>query len=583
MNFLSALLKSILGEVIVIFLFLFIINNYIGKHNDYIHSDGTGYYDYLPSLFIHNDINRKGKPESLHPDLYKRINTLNWAYSAAPDEHKVNKYPCGTALLTAPFFFSAYLSSPPQGEISDGYGQPYQNVVFYAAVFYLFLSLFFLKKLLALYEIKAFVIFFCQLLLALATPLTHYANMDASFSHVYSLFAITAFFYVAKAWFLQPEKKYFFYACALIALIVLLRNVNIIVLFFLPFLAGSFSVLRERTVQVIKDYKTLSAGFFIFFALVFIQLYLWHLQTGKWFVDSYPGEHFYFFNPHVFDILFSYKKGLFVYTPVLFLSLAGLFTLLFKRKYYLLLTWLFFLALLTYLLSSWHSWYYGCSFGLRAYIDFFAVFFLLFAFALTEMPRLMKPVFVFLALAAIPVNIIQTYQYRAYILHWIDMDKEKFWSVFLKTKARYNGYIWNEAADENAFRLIHSVSITEKLHVAYDENILLHEMKSSDNIEFAGATFIRVLLRCEIKEDDTRITLNIYENSDSEKLVYSHNPFLLHFLRNKTADGKYFYDFTFEPLPKGKDYKLKLLINSPEHDLEIRETEIKIFGDKKGE
>ena len=31
----------------------------------------------------------------------------------------------------------------------------------------------------------------------------------------------------------------------------------------------------------------------------------------------------------------------------------------------------------------------------------------------------------------IPISVIQTYQYKEYILHWIDMDKEKFWKVFL--------------------------------------------------------------------------------------------------------------------------------------------------------
>ena len=75
--------------------------------------------------------------------------------------------------------------------------------------------------------------------------------------------------------------------------------------------------------------------------------------------------------------LFSYNKGLFVYTPICFLSLFSFITFVLEKKYFQLLVSFFFLSITVYFLSAWYQWQYGWSFGLRAYIDFFPVFALL--------------------------------------------------------------------------------------------------------------------------------------------------------------------------------------------------------------
>ena len=140
------------------------------------------------------------------------------------------------------------------------------------------------------------------------------------------------------------------------------------------------------------------------------------MQTGSAIVYSYQGESFNFLEPHLFSILFSYKKGLFVYTPVLLIALLSLFWFAYKKEFFLLTTWICFFVLLTYVLS-WHSWFYGCSYGLRAYIDYYAIFFIPFAIMLDKIKTVPKLIIMAITLPTIPLNIIQTYQYKEYILH----------------------------------------------------------------------------------------------------------------------------------------------------------------------
>ncbi|MFA4863681.1 MAG: hypothetical protein WC605_07915, partial [Bacteroidales bacterium] len=72
MKNIKLILKSIINEILIIFIFIFLINNYIGNVDKTIKADGVGYYDYLPSLFIHHDLIRKDIPVQKDSILYDR-------------------------------------------------------------------------------------------------------------------------------------------------------------------------------------------------------------------------------------------------------------------------------------------------------------------------------------------------------------------------------------------------------------------------------------------------------------------------------------------------------------------------------
>jgi hypothetical protein len=552
--------KSIGVELLILFAVLFTINNYIGNVDRRISADGIGYYEYLPSLFIHHDLNRKDFPVDVNHSKYTRVNELDM-YVDFKDRW-VNKYPSGTALLQSPFFLATMVLTERTNTTDDGYQLVFQKSVFYAALFYLFLSLIFLKRLLLSYSISTPIIILSQVLLVFATSVLNYVNFESAFSHIYSLFAISAFLYVARIYFTQKKLTFFLWACLLLGLIFILRQVNILIFFFLPFVAGSWSTFREGVVLLFKEKKHLIAGIVLFFSVALIQFYLWYLQTGHFWVYSYQGESFDFSNPELFNILFSYKKGLFVYTPILLFGILGVFYFVFKKEYFLFSSWIIFFGLLTYILSSWWSWYYGCSYGLRAYIDYYPIFFLPFALFLNQINRKSAIVLGLMSFSAIPISVIQTYQYKEYILHWIDMDKEKFWKVFLKTEDQFKGLVWKDNYAETQFETVKIVRIGNISRPALTyEAIAKIPLNTIDSLEVIN--LIHLKLKSNFKEnDDSKIVVSIDNTLTGENLFWN-NRSILHFHErnlNEQHSGHYF--FRIDGLSNYHDLELTLLLET---------------------
>lgn len=160
-------------------------------------------------------------------------------------------------------------------------------------------------------------------------------------------------------------------------------------------------------------------------------------------IYSYAPERFYFKNPNMMNVLFSYQKGLFIYTPLLFISLTGLIWL-FRNNKFQLISFLAFFLLLIYILSCWSQWHYGAGFGFRPMIEYFPLFaiLLLFSFNLFK-NRKLKYVFIGLCMSTFLVNQVQAYQYRNSILIGEHMSRYKYWRVFLKTDPKWKGYVLN--------------------------------------------------------------------------------------------------------------------------------------------
>ncbi len=564
--------KIYLVELIIIFLLLFTYNNYLGYEDITIKADGKGYYDYLPALFIYADFPYKNNIEST--GYSDRVNKL--AIYVEYKGNKINKYPCGTSVLLSPFFYYAHITAPFQGFENNGFTRPYQKSVFYAAIFYLFLALIFLRKLLSLYNLSGISIFLVQLFAVFSTSLTYYTNYEASFSHVYSFFAITTFLFFTKSYFLHKKIKHFLWACALLGLIVILRQINVIIILFIPFLAGSYKNLKVGIIKIIKNKWGLVEGVLLFSGIASIQLFLWYLQTGNFFVYSYQGEGFNFLSPAFISILFSYKKGLFIYTPILFISLISCFVFLKNKQFYLFFSWLIFFIILTYILSSWHCWVYGGSYGLRAYIDFYSVFFILLAILIDKLKIWSKLIIILISVLTIPVNIIQTKQYKEYILHWIDMDKEKYWNIFLRQEDRFKGILWKRKYffNQQTTTNIYSISINDLQIESNVESDIYIEY--SNNIDgFDKVNIIQVVLDNKFDtEQDALMELSI-RDSLTHEVYYFHKLPLIHYWKeglNKFHCGEYNYEFL--PIVSENNKIIRLKIFTKDKEVVLKNLEI---------
>ncbi|HNW69605.1 MAG TPA: hypothetical protein PKI01_04325 [Bacteroidales bacterium] len=393
-------------------------------------ADGKGYYAYLPAVFIYHDLNfgffeEKEMSPSSDPKLF-------YDYRVYSNGHAINKCFCGTAIMQLPFFLAAHGIITLTGGTADGYSALYLIFVQIATIFYFLLGLYFLSKLLKLYDFKTSSVLTVLIAVTFGTNAFYYIVREAAMSHIYSFSLIAAFMYFSKKFFSNYKPALFILLSVLLGLIILVRPANGIVVFMLPFLTSSWYGFKRGLFTVFHKPWHLLTGVLIFLALVSIQLVIYKISTGSFFIDSYSEESFDFLHPHFIDFLFSYKKGAFLYTPLIFISLTGLYYF-WKSSRYQFFSIVFFILFLFYILSSWGNWWYGGSFSSRVLIEYLPLFMVLLAATLESFSKkILKGIFIGIIAVLIMVNQIQVYQYRYGAIHYENMDKQMYWDEFLR-------------------------------------------------------------------------------------------------------------------------------------------------------
>jgi len=545
-------------EAILIGLLLFVFNNFLQYNERVIQADGLGYYTYLPAAFIYGDLNFEFT-DTLQTEFYVH-KEAHAGIIRDVNERSVNKYFVGTAIAQAPFFLMAHmLALNSDHYAADGYSGIYQKTIFYAALFWTMMGLYFLRLSLMRFNVNSWWIFWIQLALLMASSIPNYIVVDASFSHVYSFGLISIWSYLIIAH--NPNKPYSFLWIGLVlGLIVLIRPINIIILAFIPFL---LLLSGKKINDFFSNRPAFLLGLLIFGCIVLIQPLIWFLQSGQWFVRSYGAESFDFSQPHIIDFLFSYRKGFFVYAPIFFLMilLASLFWVQRKLWSQLVSFYAAFL-LLVYVLSSWWYWSYGFSFGSRVMIDFYVFF------ALATVP-FFQNANVFLKWLKVPlvcfasyVSLVQTYQYKNYILSWDSMTKTDYWSVFLKTDKKYQGYLWQQEIDPKMIQAeIFSnpnISIEQLYQEAYTELIIVDKPDQKLAVVLNGS--------CSYKKGINRFMVSVEDSLGANQ--YYHELEIFKGSGKENYSGPFELTYHIHPLQPGV-YKLVLFV--------YREEDIRCF------
>jgi hypothetical protein len=396
-----------------------------GRWGHIVKTDGNGYYAYLPAVFIYHDLHFNFIDE-IHDDSLNANINKEFVYKI--NGKAIDKYFAGTALCLIPFFGMGHLVNYVSGLPLDGYTVYYRIFAQIGTLFYALFGLFFLVKTLRFFSTDDKIIALSILAVVFGTNLFHYIVSEPLMSHVYSFGFVNLYVYSLLKFFKSPSRKYFLTGILALALVILIRPINTLVVLSLPFLAQGSGQLKVGTKYLIRHLNVLFAGLLLFLAVISIQLIIYKIQTGHFFVYSYAKEGFNFLHPHMFDFMFSYRKGFFVYTPILFVTVFG-FIYLYKDKYRF-YTLLFFLIIVIYVLSSWWMWYYGGSFSQRVLIEYYIYFFILFSLLLQK-SKFRKFLFP-LTFLLIIVCQIQTYQYMKGYIHWSKMNREWYWNNFLR-------------------------------------------------------------------------------------------------------------------------------------------------------
>lgn len=417
-------------------------SNYFGWRNDEtklgepIMSDGAGYYAHLPQWFIYGTSHYE-----FLDTIKERYGSSRFAdniYETRPGKPHSNKYYTGTAIALVPFFAAAHTYAHNSAYPEDGYSLPYQFMANAASIFYFLLGCIAVSLLLVRFRIHRFWIAGVLMAIGFGTNISFYSNVQVPFSHPFSFAAVAWLMLYAKKWTEEHTAKNFILLCLLIGWAAIIRPTNVLVLAFVPFLfAGTADFVFRMRMLFTEKRKHFAIGLLVLLAFVFFQLWNTHDQTGKWALNTYTNESFDNWNsPKILEVLFSWRKGLFVFAPILLLIFPG-WIVLYRRERRLFWGSVVFFALFTYVTASWWCWWYGGGLGMRNYIDVLPILAIAIAFLLQYSRIWLKGVIVgFMVLTAWLYQVYE-FQMKYNILHYDEMNYEQFSHVFLKQGLRY--------------------------------------------------------------------------------------------------------------------------------------------------
>ncbi len=400
--------------------------------------DVFGYYLYLPAYFIYGDLSLQNMDwvnqimETYHVSgtLYQaiQIDSGNW----------VMRYPGGLALLNAPFFFIADALASPMGFARDGFSVPYQMAWIIGGIFYAFVGLIYARKLLLQFfsdEWTALLL----LLIVFATNYLEQATFSNPLAHNY-LFALYALvLYLVSKWKDIIHWKSALAVGLLGGLIAMCRP-NEILIILIPVLwkCSPWSNSLAYGDFLKKNAVAIGAAGLGLFVGGFPQMLYWHSVSGEWFFYSYQdnGVGFDFDRPHLLNFLFSFRKGWYIYTPIMLLATLG-FIQLYKSNRKLFIPLFSFFLLNLYIVASWSVWWYGGgSYSSRSMVPAYLIMAFPLGYLLIWLKQKGKGVWtgtVFLISAMMLLNLFQFWQFNAKIIDPERMTADYYWSVFGKT------------------------------------------------------------------------------------------------------------------------------------------------------
>jgi hypothetical protein len=340
-----------------------------------IRGDGVGYYVYLPAVFLDHDLTMRRTADRSFDRNPVFIPGINYVEHTDGHTLPLNQFGIGEAMLIAPFFAAGHAVAVLTGADRRGFSWPYQAAANAAALTYVLLGLFLLASVLRRwFELRT--VLLTTVAIAFGGAVFHYATWDATFSHGFSFFLVALVLRLALSVWERPRASTAAALGAALGLVGVVRLPNLVVLL-VPALIGveRLADLRGRAVSLFRHVDLVAVGAGAFILMWLPQLTYWHTITGRLLVNSYEvtGAHLDLVQPNLVGVLFSVRKGLFFWTPLLLLAVAGL-PFLRRAAPALFVPAVAYLAVMTWVAASWSIWWYGASFGMRAMIEALPVF-----------------------------------------------------------------------------------------------------------------------------------------------------------------------------------------------------------------
>jgi MFS family permease len=431
-------LKSVsLATLIVIcgFIFAYRISNVSEKE---IAWDILGYYLYLPSTFIYDQPMLNDYTWLKEINAEKDLTGTLYQVSTNDEGEPMYFFLMGMSMLYLPFFLIGHLLAGPLGFPADGFSMPYQYALVIGGIIYAIIGLIYLRKNLRHFfseKITALI----MIILVFGTNYIHH-NTLKNLETVNMLFMlVNIILWNTIKWHENQKLKYLMAVGLASALAALVKPSEVFVVL-IPLLwnVTGWQSFKDKLRLFLSNFKPLLIVIAASFLLVLPQLLYWYFKTGHILYDSYknPGVGLDIFSPHIIEVLFSYRKGWFLYTPVMIFAVTG-FYFMFKENRKIFYASAFYFLISFYIISSWTEWWYGAAYSGRPMITLYPVLAISLGYFLEYMLArkfVVRLIFGIVVIFFIFMNQFQWWQLRHYILDPYRTTKEYYWSIFLKTK-----------------------------------------------------------------------------------------------------------------------------------------------------
>jgi hypothetical protein len=340
-------------------------------------SDEIQYFAYLRSMWFDHDLSFENEYRYFYDRGIAKSDGFHETFLELKTDtgRRINFGTIGCAILWSPFYLGGHVVARATGAPVDGFSKPYVAAVSYGSAVYGFLAL--VLAILAA-ERLGFNGFLAALVVWLGTPLLFYMYVAPPFSHACSAFGVALFIYVWLRIRDDWSTRGLMALGAAGALMAMVREQDA---FFVVGPAVDFLWSHAREGRgARREARGAAVGVAaaaITSAAVFTpQAISYLLLNGHLGPHASVGHKMNWMAPHVLQVLFSPEHGLFVWTPLALMALAGLVFLFLppdRRKKQVAFCLLLMVALQIYVGGSVESWTVAGAFGQRRFIALTAV------------------------------------------------------------------------------------------------------------------------------------------------------------------------------------------------------------------
>ena len=370
--------------------------------------DVTLYYYYLPAYLKYQD-----------PGATGEWNELLREHNVTPPgegEKLPGKMSLGLSYLYLPFYLMANVSAGLFGYPADGFSPPYDLALIIGGIVAFMIGIGFLRRIL-LQIFSEWVVALTLILLFIGTNLWVFTLWRGANPHVWIFSLMAILLWLTLRFQKTPRSGIIIWMGIIMGEIVLIRPSDLI-LVMVPFLIILFS----KNGSASRSYFLQRIHYLVLFGLLpwIPQILHWKMMTGDWLFYSYGKEGFFWLDPKFVEGLFSFRKGWWVYSPVMVFLIPG-FTVLFKQDKPLFNSLFWPLLIGFYITVSWWCWWYGGSFGLRPMIDWLPALAIPLAFGIQALLKWNRAIFLSISFLMVAHVLFTSDLYIRGILHFDSM------------------------------------------------------------------------------------------------------------------------------------------------------------------